>query len=244
MKANVKNYNGTPTLFLNGQPAFAGCQLLGSLDPNYHNLNQQLLRVYAQAGIHIYSIDCVGPEWCGPRPGNRSSLQTEFAANSSHFDFSFVAPRLQEVVDADPEALFLLRMSFETRGLQNNWWNQMYPDELEVLSDGTRLSQSFASTVWQNEVKELLRGYIGELRASGMYDRVIAYQIATGTCGEWIKSWSSMGVLCGDYSAPMRRHFRAWLRTRYQGDVSALQKAWTDADIRLDSPFREVLVLK
>ena len=224
MKAHLKNHRGVPTIFLDGQPVFGGMQLLGSLDPKCHDLNQELLRVYANAGIHVYSIDCVGPEWCGPRPGN-----------PSHFCFSFVAPRLQEVVDADPQALFLLRMGFETRWQQNNWWNELYPEELELLSDGSRPSQSFASTVWQNEVKELLRGYIGELRASGMYDRVIAYQIATGTCGEWIKSWSSMSLLCGDYSAPMRRAFRAWLRAHYEGDEGALQTAWADPCVTFDN---------
>ena len=147
MKAQVVNYHGTPTLFLNDQPVFAGCQLLGSLDPNHHNLNQEIMRVYANAGIHLYSIDSVGPEWCGPRRGE-----------SSHFDFSTIAPRLQEVIDADPDALFLLRMGFETRWLLGNWWNELYPDELEILSDGTRISQSYALYVWRSEVSDFLKG--------------------------------------------------------------------------------------
>lgn len=220
MKAQVKNNQGTPTLFLNDKPVFSGCQLLGSLDPNHHNLNQEIMRVYANAGVHIYSIDSVGPEWCGPR-----------SENPSHFNFLTVAPRLQEVIDADLDALFLLRMGFETRWLLGNWWNQMYPDELEILSDGSRVSQSFASTVWRSEVKEFLHGYIAQLRADGLFDRVIAYQIATGTCGEWIKDWSSMTLPCGDYSEPMRRYFRAWLRQRYDEEEQKLQMAWADNQI-------------
>jgi hypothetical protein len=224
MKAQVRNYHGTPTLFLNDQPVFAGCQLLGSLDPNFHNLNQEIMRVYANAGVHIYSIDSVGPEWCGPHQGD-----------PSHFDFKFVAPRLKEVIDADPDALFLLRMGFETRWLLGNWWNLMHPDELEILSDGSKISQSYASLVWQSEVKNFLKGYIDQLRIDGLYERVIAYQIATGTCGEWIKDWSSMTLPCGDYSEPMRRYFRTWLRKRYKNEPSALQTAWSDEQVTFDT---------
>lgn len=224
MNAQVKIHNGTPTLFLDGQPRHAGMQLLGSLDPAQRELNQRLLRVYAGAGIHIYSIDAVGPEWCGPGPGR-----------AGHFDFTPTAPRLQEVIDADPQALFLLRMGFETRGLLNDWWNRLYPDELELLASGETIAQSFASTVWREEVKALLRAYIAHLRQAGLYERVIAYQLATGTCGEWIKDWSSMQVDCGDYSHPMRRYFRAWLRQRYQNDPARLRAAWGDPLVTFDS---------
>ena len=224
MKAVVKNHNGTPTLFLNDQPAFADIHLLGSVDPNDLAINQMSVREFAKAGIHIYSIDSVGLEWCGPRQGN-----------PSHYEFTTIAPRLQGILDADPDALFLLRMSFETRWLLNNWWNEMYPDELEVLSDGTRLSASYASTVWQSQVKDLLSAYIAHLRSVGLYDRVIAYQICTGTCGEWIKDWSSMSALTGDFSEPMHRQFRAWLVRRYHANTTALQEAWADPRVTFDT---------
>ena len=224
MKAQLKNYHGTPTLFLDDQPAFAGCQLLGYVSPSDLVASQWSIREFAKAGIHIYSIDSVITEWCGPRPGN-----------PSHYDFSATAPRLQGVLDADSNALFLLRMGFETRWSPNNWWNQMYPDELELLSDGTRPSQSFASTVWRSQVKDLLNAYIAHLRSVGLYDRVIAYQVAAGSSGEWIKDWSSMQLACGDYSEPMRRHFRAWLRRHYVSDTAALQAAWTDPQLIFDT---------
>ncbi len=224
MKAQVKMHHGTPTVFLDDQPVFAGCQLLGSLRPEYLSYNQDVAREFARAGIHIYSIDAIGPEWCGPRPGN-----------PSHFDFTPTAPRLQNFLDADPQALFLLRLGFEMRGPTYDWWRQMYPDELEVLSDGRRITQSYASEVWRTGVKDLLRGYIDQLRKSGLYERVIAYQIATGTCGEWIKDELSMSMATGDYSAPMQRYFRAWLRKRYQDDPAALQDAWAEAGVSFEN---------
>ena len=193
-------------------------------DPKFRAYNNAIMRVYADAGVHIYSIDALGPEWCGPG-----------TAHTGHYDFTVTAPRLQEVVDADPQALFLLRMGFETHYLVNNWWNQAYPDELEVISDGAKPSASFASSVWQSQVKDLLKAYIDHLRSAGLYERVIAYQIATGTCGEWIKDWSSMDLNYGDYSQPMRRHFRTWLRERYHGDIAALRSAWASPNVTFDT---------
>jgi hypothetical protein len=33
MKAQLKNYNGTPTVYLDGKPSFFGCLLVGYMDP-------------------------------------------------------------------------------------------------------------------------------------------------------------------------------------------------------------------
>src|SRR5690349_20748081 len=103
MKAHVKQHNGTPTLFLDGQPAYANCQLIGGLDLNAIDKTQESIRAFAAAGVHIYSIDAVQDEWYAPRP-----------TGGGPFDFSTTAPRLQHVIDADPDALFLLRMGFDT----------------------------------------------------------------------------------------------------------------------------------
>lgn len=223
MKAQVHNHNGTPTLFLDDQPVFTNIHWVGGIQPSGVKITQESIRAFARNGIHIYSIDAMGGEWRGPRPGDPSP-----------YDFRETAPRLQQVLDADPDGMFLLRLGFETRYLPNNWWNTLYPDEVEVLSDGQRLSASYASQVWREQVQDLLRAYINHLRKTGLYDRVLAYQVAVGTCGEWIKDWSSMSKLCGDYSAPMRREFRAWLKFRY-GSETALRQAWGRQDVKFET---------
>jgi len=224
VKAHIQVHNGTPTLFLDGQPVYANLQLIGGLDPNGISATQDAIRAYARAGVHIYSIDAVVNEWCGPRPGNPSP-----------YDFSEVESRLRVVVDADPQALLLLRMGLETHYLPGDWWNKAYPDEVEVLTDGPYASASFASEVWRSQAQDLLVAYIRHLRAVGLYDRVIAYQVCNGTCGEWIKSWSSMEPACGDFSTPMQRAFRSWLRGRYAGNTAALQAAWRDPEVTFDT---------
>lgn len=224
LKAQLKMDHGTPTVFLDDKPAFFGCHLVGYMEPDKLNVHQPIVRKYAEAGVHIYSIDTLTHEWVGPRPGDPSP-----------YDFSLVVPRIQSYLDVDPDALFLLRMGFETRWLQNDWWNKTYPDEVEVLSDGARWGQSFASTLWRAQVNDLIRTFIDYLRSVGLYDRVLAYQIGAGSSGEWIKDTSCMLLPTMDYSAPMRQYFRAWLHDRYHGDVGALQSAWADRAVTFES---------
>jgi hypothetical protein len=104
MKAQLKNYNGTPTVYLDGKPSFFGCHLVGYMDPQNPTANQTIVRRYAEAGVHIYSIDNLSQEWAGPHAGS-----------TSHYDFTNVIPRMQSYIDVDPQPLFLMRMGFETR---------------------------------------------------------------------------------------------------------------------------------
>lgn len=222
MKAQVRDYNGTPTIYLDDQPIFGGIHW--GFDYNFAAKNQEIIRHYAAAGIHIYSLDGTGTDWCGLRPGKRDP-----------YDFEILGKRLQSVIEADPQALFNLRNMIETRYLLDDWWNKLHPDETELLSDGTRIAQSFASPSWQADVNELFKGLIAFLRQACLYDRVIAYQICTGVCGEWIKNESSMGIACGDYSLPMVRYFRDWLKRHYDGSLEALQSAWNDPQVTYDT---------
>ena len=138
MKAQLKMFNGTPTVLLDNQRAFFGCHKLGIMSDEDLRITTPVIREHAKAGIHIYSIDAKHGAWCGPRPGRPPS---------EGYDFSAVKSNLQSLIDADPQALFLLLFQLETRGLPDDWWNKAHPDELELMSDGTKVAQSFASTV-------------------------------------------------------------------------------------------------
>lgn len=218
--AHIHMYNGAPTLFLDGAPVFAGMQWLsGLVEPDGSATNDDAIRAFAAAGIHLNAFT-IGEEWCGPRPGHPAP-----------FDFSRIEPVFKAIVAADPQAMFHLRIYLETA----SWWNEMHPDECEVSDDGNRLQMSYASPVWQAEVKDYLRRLIAYLRQIGMYDRTIAYQVCPGVCGEWVKNHTAMTPLTGDYSAPMRRYFRRWLRRKYGNYVFNLRKAWQDDEVTFDT---------
>lgn len=75
-----------------------------------------------------------------------------------------------------------MRMGFDTRWPPSTWFNEpLYPDEVEVLSDGTRWGDGFASPHWRSHVNDLLRAFIAHLRSElGCADRCVAFQIGAG----------------------------------------------------------------
>jgi hypothetical protein len=223
LAACIKLLNGTPTPTLDGTPTFAG--FMWTTTPTADGWEQApIARLYADAGIHLYAFDIGAggptPEWCGPGSGR-----------TSPYDLTTVEARLGRILDVDPEARFHFRVYLEMR---QQWWYELYPDEREVDSEGTPLTQSFASTVWREQAQEFLRRYIAHLESIGLSDRAFAYQTGAGHTGEWVKGLTSMRSPCGDYSAPMRRHFRAWLRGQYADD-GALRAAWGDPDVSLET---------
>ena len=226
MSAHLKMHCGTPTVFIDGKPVFP-TYLWASGPTSTGYEYEATARAYRDAGIHFYAFDvgtqAAEPEWCGPGPGREE-----------HWDFSTLATRLGRILDIDPEARFHLRIHM--RMLE--WWQRLYPEECEVVSIGRSsgsCTQSFASEVWRQQANDFLGAYVEALRAAGLEDRVIAYQVGAGNTSEWVKGDLSMDVVCGDYSAPMRRHFRQWLRCRYQGDTQALRAAWADPAVDFDT---------
>jgi hypothetical protein len=211
--AEVRPHNGSPALFLDGKPVFPAINWVSGPTPDKWDFEEQA-RKSAATGIHIYAFDVgKGTEWVGPGPGR-----------TGDFDFSTVEARFARVIKADPAALFHLRVYLEPG--HGDWWEKAHPDECEILSDGRRNGMSFASRVWLDEAKAFLRAYIAHFRKTGLYDRIIAYQVGAGHTGEWVKGESSMYAPCADYGEPMRRYFREWLRGRYRGDVAGLRSAW------------------
>jgi hypothetical protein len=217
--AHVHPHNGTPTLFLNGEPVYAAMHwLAGGFDPDGSYQNDYAVREFARSGVHMNAVG-IAPAWCGA-----------VAPSTPDADLEEAGRLLRAVLAADPQALFHLRIYLES----GSWFNERFPDECEVASDGSRLNASYASDVWHAHVLEYLDRLVHYLRAQGLYDCVIAYQVCPGICGEWVKNVTSMTPLTGDYSAPMQCRFRAWLRAKYSDD-DALRRAWNDEHITLET---------
>jgi hypothetical protein len=110
-----------------------------------------------------------------------------------------------------------------------------YPGECEITSEGKPFGQSFASEVWRMQVNDFLKAFITHLKRTGLIDRITAFQPGAGHTGEWVKGETSMYSLCGDYSEPMRRHFRSWLRRQYSSDLAAFRAAWNRPSISFET---------
>lgn len=222
--ADIKHHNGAPTLFLDGKPAFYGTWWSSPPTAEGWSAADVAKKNAAETGIHIYAFDIGSAEWCGPAPGR-----------TGRYDFSTVLARFNRVLEVDPNALFHLRIYLEMAEGQSQWWHDLYPEEREVVSDGTLHRQSYASTVWRDQAKDFLRAFVAYLKEAGLFRRVLSYQVGTGHTGEWVKGKLSMFFLTGDYSKPMAKHFRHWLRQKYGNDATAFQKSWNKPGVTFEN---------
>ena len=222
LAAQVMLHNGTPTVFLNDKPVFAGmCWVVTSL-ANWWEETEKV-RALADAGIHWYAIDAGKDyEWVELKAGR-----------SDAFDFSTVEARYGRIIDIDPLARFHLRLHFEFQ--KDDWWMKAYPAEAEISSEGKAVTQSFASAVWRQQTNVFIRAFIDHLKRIGLLDRITAFQPGAGHTGEWVKGETAMSGLCGDYGEPMRRYFRSWLRGQYHDDLTELRAAWNNPKITFET---------
>lgn len=222
VQASVKPYCGAPTLFLDSQPVSYRALWVSAPAPDKWE-SAAAARCAAEAGIHTYAFDVgSGIEWSGPASGR-----------TIPYDFATLEARFERILEVDPQACWHLRCQLEIGA--DDWWSKLYPDELELHSNGKRYTQSFASLVWREQAKQFLRAYVQRLSETGLLERVIAFQVGAGHTGEWVKGETSMYGVCGDYSTPMRRRFREWLRARYHADIVGLREAWNDPQIGFDT---------
>ena len=223
--AEVKPCNGTPTLFLDGKPAYYSGIWVTTPSPDSwghakeswphpHRGDSDTAQRTAATGAHIYVFG-IGDEWIGP----------------DDYDFSTVEAGFNQIIKTDPFARFHLRILLDNK----KWWQQVYPDECEITSEMIRPEPSYASEVWRKGANKFLREYIEHLKRINMLYRVIAYQPCAGETGEWTRFHSSGAAPCGDYSEPMRRFFRAWLRSQYNEDEHAFNTAWNRPDTTFDT---------
>ena len=223
MIAEIRQHNGTPTMFIDGQPVFAS--YLWHNAPTRDAYEARPWPAVAEAA-YILCLDVArGREAASGAPG---------AGARGAFRFTGFRERMGRLLDVDPQARIHLRMYFEFMRHNGAWWHALYPDEVEIDSDGQPVTQSFASTVWREQAKDFIRAYVREIEAAGLEDHFFAFQTGAGHTGEWCKGGTSMYSLTGDYSAPMRRRFRAWLWEKY-GDDATLRSAWADPNVTLQT---------
>jgi beta-galactosidase len=222
MSAEIKDYHGTPTLFLDGKPIFDGMMWGSPPTPEGYPL-KECARLYGEAGIHIFAFDIgtygTPSDWCGPRPGVEGT-----------YDFATLQPRFERVIQVDPDARFHLRVHLEAPA----WWQKLYPEECELTSDGRRLCQSFASKTWRLQAKAYLRALVAHFDSIGMSERIVAYQTGAGGTGEWVKAAAMAGDTI-DYSQPMQDHYRNWLRSHYGNDETLFRKVWAAPNVTFES---------
>ena len=101
---------------------------------------------------------------------------------------------------------------------------------------GLIANQSFSSGKWLADAGEALRRVVAHLEGGPYKDRIVAYHIAYGACGETCL-WGRVGMRgerLGDYGVGNRREFYRW-GLRVYGSREALRKAWGAPDLTIET---------
>lgn len=215
-KAEIRPHNGAPAVWVNGSPIAA----MAYADVGPPSLRHT--RRFADAGIKLYhQFSAASLGWVAP----------------GRFDFSPVDYSMMTVLEGNPDALIIPRVSIQAP----EWWLQSHPDQIigyaaitghrSDVYGGTRFP-SMASEIWLKDAGDALRQYVRHIASSPYAGRVIGYHIGSGIYGEWHYPGSEY---LPDTSAPMTEAFRRWLKREYGGDVAALRAAWNDPDAEFES---------
>ena len=167
-------------------------------------------------------------------------------------DWSKLIEEVRETKRLNPQAKLLLRVNL----MPPYWWMRQNKEELfkyygvefadleeRVLrsenTDKTNdMRASFCSEKWQDEVCKILKAMHQVFVEQGLSNEIFAIQTAYGTCGEWHIYGNYYGdsnsLFEGDYSLPMLKYFRAYLKKKYQTD-ERLQSAWKNSTVTIES---------
>lgn len=226
MRFEVKEHNGAPTLFCDGEPIFPALYMLprASLDDEGRPVLDPDFAAMSSAGFCLFTFDldatfdqCYDPVSDSFREAGYVSLEA-----------------LRAYAALNPEARFILRVFVEPRG-DRSAWIKLHPGECEILeprAKGIYLTPSFASELWLRDAGRFLQGMVSYLYAHDLSRYVAGYLVCGGDSAEWVKI-GPMEDWAGDYSAPMQVAFRRWLRAKY-GTVEALREAWADPGVDFD----------
>lgn len=227
MKATVRQYGNTPTIFVDEE----------RVPPLAFVINRGYVPRYPEAlfripQLRILSFPC--------------SL-AEAWIDDGTTDFHGFDEAVHRVVERAPDCLIMIRINLEPP----EWWEMTHPEELNRYAPGSTAEtghifeqtfrrqvaptetehQSFASRPWRDEAGAVFRRLIRHVKDGKYADRMIGYHI----CAGWGNEWLYYGVFEGrfsDYSRPMVDAFREWLRERY-GKDGGLQHAWADESVTL-----------
>ena len=225
---------GRPRIFINGeevQPVIYGLSDIEAWR-SWKPETRKNIRLFAQQGIKIVLID--------------SELRHCWKPDGAPVIDSIRAD-IRGVIAAEPDAAVLIRLHVNAP----YWWMKDHPEEMVEFADGPweddgkfdniRLISndlprvmrvSLASEKWLAEGGAILRECLARLARTPEGGQVIGVQIAGGVQGEW-HQWGAISH-DPDYSAPMRRRFRRYLRETYQND-SALREAWGNRDCAIET---------
>lgn len=225
ISAEIRQYQGRPTIFLNGEPEAAlQYNLIGTLGQEpWRPRAQELIRDFVMQGYRLFGIEV----W----------LSRIWHENG--VDVEYVRRQIRAVREVCGYAAVHLRVYIDTP----EWWRRAHPDSRVeyALMPGDNIPEwarpnptywdrtSMASPAYLQDAGDQLRILLSTLADSPEGDVVFALFICGGEWGEWFYPGFEFEP---DTGPAMTAYFRKWLSRKYKDD-DALRNAWRDKAVTL-----------
>jgi len=224
--ATVKSQDKMVKLFINQKEMYP-LQILAPIhlpSDDSINLCYNFVRDFAAADVNM-----AGP-WFS---------HLTFWTGENQYDWEKFDSGMKKVLEANPNALVMVDLFLQPP----KWFVEKYPEEFEKYyhnNESNELktwtaSAPLASPIWRKMSLDFLRATITHIEKSPYANHIYGYLIGGGDTAEWY--WAGTFVYGGmtGYSARTNASFREWLRTKYNNNTEALQKAWRNNNVSFET---------
>ena len=232
LSGEVREFNGRPTVFINGQPVYPMAYNLTDSPGgrwSWEEVPSWNIRSFTKAGLRIY---------------NPSIWLEQLWTPDGKLSMDLVRKQLKGFMKINPDAAVIIRLHINSP----RWWNRQNPEECTQYADcGLREEEpdhglrrlleedldnvprhSMASEKWKSSTTAVLKEFCRRLSRLPEGNCVVGIHLASGVYHEW-HYWGFIKHE-PDTSLPMTRYFRNWLKDKY-GTENELQRAWKDPDV-------------
>jgi hypothetical protein len=233
LSAQIRMFNGRPTIHLNGQPVSPMVYALTDVPGgrwSWEELPSRNIQLFGARGIRLFQVDLFF-DHCWREDGT--------------MDIMPARRQIAGVLQARSDAAVIIRFHVTAP----KWWMRRHPEEWVRYADihpqkestegfpriieednGPAERVSMASALWKTEATARLQLFLRQLAKTPEGKALAGIQVANGVYGEW-HNWGFFHNE-PDVSEPMNHAFGLWLKKKYPND-GALQHAWNDPDVTL-----------
>lgn len=223
--AEVKSYNGEPSIFVDGELVSPMFMLMREYQ------NADYLKNLRKSGIRVFFV----------------YAETDWLRQNGFKKFEAEVLRILESV---PDAYIMVRLQMHPP----KEWVEQNLDEVVRHSDGNTIPcritwgsdgedyvghYSMASEKWQIDGGEALKDFCDKVDSSVISSHIIGYFFCAGGTCEWyynvlINDYENNRV--GDFSPAFKKAYSKFLRRKYK-TVENLRKAWRIKDATFENPI-------
>ncbi|QHT67307.1 hypothetical protein GXP67_12010 [Rhodocytophaga rosea] len=235
--AQIKSFNGRPTLFVNDQPQTSAMYALTHAYGgrwSWEEVPSRNIRNFCQIGFRLFQVDVY--------------LEDIWYTHTDTLDIAKVQRQVRGVLNECPDAGVVIRVHVNAPF----WWNKANLEECTQFADGPidttlqagpphhneeydinrSLRASLASLKWRKQAGEKLKELCQRLSKTAEGNALIGMHIAGGIYGEW-HYWGFIDH-DPDTGPAMSGYFQSWLKAKYSTTLN-LQKAWKTKAFTLEN---------